>query len=199
METNEHVVITDEDTKEDDFTPEVIADETTDWKAKAAELKGIAKRRATQLKKAKEALTAFGEKKPEVPKPTPQDKPSDGELDLGKKAYLRASGIEPTEFSFVNEELKTSGESDVEKLMSNPYFQARLKEKREAIAIARATPDGSKRGGGEVATSKVDYWLAKNEMPPNTPENVQLRRDYVNAKELRSKTSGTTPFYNSPR
>src|SRR3990167_4022134 len=63
------VEIKDEDIKEEDFTSEELEADTTDWKAKALELKGIAKRRATQLAKAKEKLNA----KPEIPA-KPQDK-----------------------------------------------------------------------------------------------------------------------------
>src|SRR3990167_10145160 len=89
------VEIKDEDIKEEDFTPEELEADSTDWKAKALELKGIAKRRATQLAKAKFKLS---EVKPEI-KPKPQDKSIENkqepnEPNYGRLAFLNSRGIE---------------------------------------------------------------------------------------------------------
>jgi hypothetical protein len=178
METNDQIDIKDEDTKEEDFSEAELADETIDWKAKAAELKGIAKRRATQLAKAKEKLAGAKVE----PKPSPTAKPEFEDFDDGQYAYLTAKGIEDDgEIAIVKTAVKESGRS-LRDVLKMKYLQEELKEYREAKATKEATPTGTNRSPGGAATSKVDFWLAKGEMPPNTPENYQLRRDVVNAK-----------------
>lgn len=104
-----------------------------------------------------------------------------GELDYGMKAYLRSEGIDPTEFDFVQEQIEESGITELESLIKNPYFQSTLKDRREKKAIDAAIP-GKTRISGDNAKSKVDYWVEKGELPPNTPENTQLRRDVLNKR-----------------
>src|SRR3990167_10062469 len=90
MATNE-IDIKDEDLKEDDFTPEELDAEDVDWKAKAQELKGIAKRRATQLRKAKEALA--NPPKPELPVKKDNSKSDDKLLERLESLELSSSSI----------------------------------------------------------------------------------------------------------
>jgi len=47
-----------------------------------------------------------------------------------------------------------------------------------------------RKRSGQSSKDSVDYWLAKGELPPNTPENTKLRRDVVNAKYVQ-ETSGS--------
>lgn len=113
--------------------------------------------------------------KSEEKKPGRPPKKSD-DLDYGQKAYLKASGIEPTEFEFVKQEMESSGK-DIDELLENGYFQNSLKSFREAKAVAKATP-GATRTASEPASSKVDYWIAKGELPPDP----KLRIEVVNKK-----------------
>ncbi len=134
--------------------------DTTDWKALALERhelakknQGIAQRFKTKLEKAKEKAEAPVEKK----------KGKTDEFDYGQKAYLKASGIDSTEFDFVKAQMESSGK-DIDSLLSSGYFQAELKGIRDAKSVAQATPSAS-RGAEAPSTSKVDYWIAKGELP----------------------------------
>lgn len=109
------------------------------------------------------------------------------ELDYGQKAYLKASGIEPTEFDFVKGELDKSGK-DIDGLLQSGYFQNELKQKRDAQANLRATPSATRLSGGDPK-SKVDYWLSKGELPSDTPENKKLRQEIVDEKYIRDKNA----------
>ena len=189
MTTNDQTDIKDEDIKEDDFSEDELADETVDWKAKAMELKGIAKRRATQLAKLK-AKSPKVEPKPE-PKP---DKPEFTDFDDGQYAYLTAKQIEDDgEIAIVKEAVRESGKSlrDVLKLK---YVQEELAEFRAEKVRKEATPTNSNRGGSP-AQDKVAFWVNKGGLPPNTPENADLRIAVVNA---RLKKDGGNQFTDNP-
>src|SRR3990167_9909517 len=80
------LVIEDELLEEGDFTPEELADENTDWKAKAEELKGLNQRRATKLRKAKEALSKSAEVKIS---PEPVKKIEKEGFDYAEKTFIR--------------------------------------------------------------------------------------------------------------
>ena len=120
-----------------------------------------------------------------------KDKQSD-ELDYGMKAFLQSNGI--TEFDFVQKQIDESGIS-LEKLISNGYFQSQLKEFRDQKAIEKAVP-GQQRTAGENSKSKAEFWLEKGELPPNTPENVNLRREVLN-KRIEVER-GSTRFSSTP-
>jgi hypothetical protein len=187
---NDQIDSTDEDIKEEDFSEDELNDESFDWKAKALELKGIAKRRATQLAKLKARPSPKVESETE-PKP---DKPEFEDFDDGQYAYLTAKQIEDDgEIAIVKQAVKESGKNlrDVLKLK---YVQEELKEFREAKVAKAATPSNSGRPGTPTQ-SKVDYWVAKGGLPPNTPENHQLRIDVVNA---RLKQNAGNPFTDNP-
>lgn len=153
-------------------------EDTTDWKAKYEETQGRLKRAETKLSKVKEPET----------KTEKQPSKSDG-LDYGAKAYLTANGIKGAkEFDFVQSELKASGE-DLDTLLENDYFKARLEKFRALGKTAEATPTGKRSGG--VATDSVEYWAAKpfEEVPKD------MRAKVVNFKLDKEKSKGV--FYNS--
>ncbi len=116
-----------------------------------------------------------------------EDKKSDG-FGYDVKAYLKASGIKADEFDFVKEELKRFG-GDVDGLIDNDYFQAKLEKQRAINKTADATPTGKRTGN--AATDSADYWLNKpfEEVPAN------LRRQVLAAKE--KKEGSGSHFYNS--
>lgn len=118
---------------------------------------------------------------------TKKEKSDDFGYDV--KAYLKASGIKASEFDFVKAELKASGGKDVDALLENEYFTAKLEKHREIAKTQDAIPKGKRTGG--VATDSVDYWMAKpiDEVP------TEMRRAVVNAKLEREKGQGK--FYNS--
>ena len=177
----------DNEIEQQDTSPEIEADtlytqdhqydaQTVDWEAKTKELEAENSKLNRQLKRAKKADEA-----PE------RAKQSEG-LDYGMKAYLKAEGINSNEFDFVQEQLSESN-LQLDGLLSNKYFQSELKDRRDKAAIETAMP-GNTRGASENPKSKVDYWLSRGEMPENTPENTELRREIVNKRYDREKRSG---------
>lgn len=126
-------------------------------------------------------------KESEKPEPKSTSTKS-GELDYGQKAFLVANGVKgKEEVSLVQEFMENTGKS-LDDVLESKYFQSELKELRGSKASQDAIPKGSKRAGSSSKDS-VDYWLAKGELPENTPENQDLRRQVVNAKYKR-ETSG---------
>jgi hypothetical protein len=123
------------------------------------------------------------EKKSEVKKAKQSD-----EIDYGKRAFLLASGIKLDEIEFFEEQVKTSGIQEPEKLLVNPYFQGALKDYRDKAESLKATPSGGRAGVGENLSSKPEYWINKGQLPPNTPENQELRSAIV-AERIRRATS----------
>lgn len=158
-------------------------EDDTDWKALAKQNQGIAKRLKTKnaklLEKAKERRKA----KPEVKLKSKDTKES---FDYAEKAYLKTSDVKPEEFDLVREIMDSTGKT-LDEVLDNKYFRAEQKELREAKASTDAVPTGTKRST-QSHKDKVDYWMAKGEMPPADQPN--LRREYVNAK-MKAETEGS--------
>lgn len=140
-------------------------------------------RQANQARK-KIGLPALEDTKAE----TKSSKKSD-DFGYDVKAYLKTSGIQSNEFEFVKNELKQSGLKDVDSLLDNDYFKARLEKFRAVSKTAEATPTGKRSGG--VPTDSVEYWASKpiEEVPQN------MRAKVVNHKLAKEKNKGV--FYNS--
>lgn len=161
QETDETQTQNQDDTEEDD----------TDWKAEALKYKAILDRNKN--------------KKPDTKEPSKKS----NDLDYGQKAYLTANGIKGSkEFDFVKNEIKASGE-DLDSLLENDYFKARLEKFRSLNKSQEAIPKGSRSGG--VPTDSVEYWLSK----PIEEVPADMRIKVVNAKLEKSKGKGV--FYNS--
>lgn len=144
-------------------------DAGVDWKAKFEAEQGRRERAETKLTKY--------EKPDPAPTNTPPSKSS--ELDYGQKAFLVANGIKGAEeFDLVQKIMADTGKP-LEDVLESKYFQAELKERRDAKTVADAIPDNSKRSNQSASTT-VDYWLAKGELPP--ADQVDLRRQVVNAR-----------------
>lgn len=158
-----------------DLENKELREETTtkpekDWKAEALKYKAILER---------------NKDKPHTKEPS---KKSD-DLDYGAKAFLKASGIENTEFDFVKDELKKSGLKDLESLLDNPYFKAELENRRELVKTKNATIKG--KASNQVATDSVEFWLTKpiDEVPR------EMRYKVIQAKLKKETNTGV--FYNS--
>ena len=180
-----------------EFTPEELADEATDWKAKAQEWKGIAKRRTTALKKAKDAFV-----KPPAPRndATDNQAPKNGALDYGQKAYLNSLGYkDAADHVFVQGIMKDTGKS-LEDVLSSSFVQAELTRISEERATKAAQPPAGEGRQNAPARDTVDYWLAKGELPPT--DQPELRMKVVNAKIARQKSQSSftdTPVVNGSR
>lgn len=171
MENQEEEVIVTNEVEETE-------EETIDWKAKYEAEEGRRKRLETKLSKATT----------ETKVTTPS---TSGEFDYSQKAFLKASGISGDEMKLARDFMLNTGKS-LDEVVENKYFMAELNETRELKKTQDATPMGSKRTGASSMDS-VDYWLAKDEMPP--AGNVALQREWVNAKMKKEQTKGK--FYNS--
>jgi len=201
MATNE-IDIKDEDLHESDFTPEELESEDIDWKAKAQELKGIAKRRATQLKKAKEALA--NPPKPELPVKKDDSKPDDKLLERLDKMALQVAGINEADEVELFNNWKEQTAREADDIVGNVIFKKELEDLRTAKANLRATSDikgeGDRSGG---AKNNPEYWIAKAtkgkdgqlEFPEETPK--ELFEKIVNKiSENEPSQSKKLKFYN---
>lgn len=201
MEKTNDIDIKDEDLKEDDFTSEELESADADWKAKAQELKGIAKRRATQLGKVKTKLgelegkiKELSEANPEA-KPKPQDKKTE-EFGLLQKTYLRSAGIAAEDEVELARDIQKRTGIDWDKLENDDYFKAKLQALRDAKANAAATDVA---GGGSAPSSvknNVEHWLQKG--APPTPKDIPDRKTRVkiiNEMVERERNQGGT-YYN---
>lgn len=84
-----------------------------------------------------------------------------GELDYGQKAFLIANGIKGAdELALVKTWMQRTGD-DIDTIVGDDIFQARLTKHRETKATADAVPSTSKRAVNSTKDS-VDYWLGKD-------------------------------------
>lgn len=188
VNNEEKVEIEDELLEEGDFTEEQLNDDTFDWKTEAERLKGLNKRRASKLKKAKEILSK--QKPTETPNP---ERPETTGFDYGQKAFLKASGINSDEFDFVLEASKDSGKP-IEVLIESPWFKKELEERREAKKTQEAIPTNSKRTA-TPARDTVEYHIAKG-TPLSEISDPKLRSDIV--KERRRQATTGSQFSEHP-
>ena len=199
---NDQIEIKDEDLKEEDFSQEDLDNEDFDWKAEAQKLKGIAKRRATQLSKAKERLA-----NPPKLEPKPQDKNLQPDNELLKKtnealerlekATLKFAGITDSHQEEVYTKWKEATGRDADAILGNEIFKKELEKANADFANSQASK-GIKGGGGtSKAKLSADYYIAENRPP--TLEDVggdhkELRR--ISREILSRKSTTGKKFYN---
>lgn len=165
-------------------TAEEIAGGKVDWEKKYKETAGIAKRRTTALKKAKDALGKIPKVEPKTPK-NDQDKKL-GELDYGQKAFLNSLGYKDVEDQkYVQQAMKESGKG-LEEILAIPFISGELKRLSEERATKAAIPPADNRNGSP-ARDTVEYWIAKGELPPK--DQRELRGKVVKAKIAKLKNS----------
>lgn len=190
MEEIDKVEISEEDVKHEEIPQDVLESDQTDWKAKALELQGIAKRRATQLAKAKEKLNA----KP-APEAPPQDKRAErksDELDYAHLAFHNSKSdslkVETEEeIEFTKQQMKETGKS-LQGLLNSRYFQTEYKAFKESKVVNNAVPNPTGRTNQPSASRSVEYWMNRgDELPEDTYENKQLILDIVNARYQKAK------------
>lgn len=150
--------------------------------------RGIKQRELTaKLKKENENLSKGlnADGTPKGDKGKKEDKA--GSLDRLDLAVLRTEKITaPEELELVQTRMKESGKT-VEQLLESKWFQAELKDLRELNATEEATPKNGTKRSGTSTRDTVDYWLAKDELPPR--DQPELRRKVVNAKIAKQKSA----------
>lgn len=175
LENNEEEVEeTEVETEETEAEP---TDKVKELEAELAKYKRIAAR------KAKKAETPVTEDAPTTTKPS--------DLDYGQKAYLKAYGVQGSdELQLVRDFMKRTGE-ELDNVVNDDIFQAKLGKLREAKAAADAVPKTTNRTNGS-GQSDVDYWTAKVESGQAKLEDipdVSLRRQVLNAR-IETERSG---------
>ena len=84
--------------------------------------------------------------------------------------------------------IEKSGLKDVDALLENDYFKARLDKHRAVSKTTDAIPTGNRSGG--VPTDSVEYWASK----PIEEVPQEMRIKVVNHKLDKDKNKGM--FYN---
>ena len=209
MVTND-LDIKDEDLHQDDFTDAELGDESFDWKAKAQELLGNAKRRATQLKRAKEKFGEYDKELTELrplkeQKPPKKDDKSDEELlkRLDKLA-LKTEGINEADEVELFNKWKTETGREADSIVGNSIFKKELEDLRTAKANQKASSEIKGEPGGSDVKNNPDYWIAKATkggdgkllFPEETPKELYSKIvEIMAAKE--PGQSEEMKFYNS--
>lgn len=121
----------------------------------------------------------------------PKSKSKSDELDYGKVAFhnSKSDSIKlesDADLAFLKETMADTGKSQ-EAVLSSKWFAEELKERKLADASQNAVPKG-KKISTTTNVNEVDYWLAKGEMPVDTPENRELRAKIVNEEIRREKS-----------
>ena len=148
----------------------------SDWD-KTNQTLGSLKRELKDLKKPKESV---------------EEKTESKTNDLGERAFLAVNGVKTSDqVAFFNKMKKETGKS-ADDLLESVYFQTEFRKYNEEKTSQDATPTGSKRSNNSAVDS-VDYWLAKDELPPVS--EVELRQKVVNARINKEQKKGV--FYNS--
>ena len=175
------------DSPNDEKDADIKDDDIDALKEKYQNLSETNKKLFARAKKAEGFELKEGEwvKKPEPKKDdSKEDKPEankSDELNEGQIALLTVKGFDhEDDISFIQKEMAESKKSLGEVLEMN-YIKENLKELKKAREVKDATPEGSKRPHSG-AKNDVGYWIAKGELPPNTPENTELRREVVNQR-----------------
>jgi hypothetical protein len=163
-------------------------EDTTDWKAEAQKLqaKAIKQRESTKELKARLKELTPAEKKAEA---------KSGDLDNGQKALLVAYGVKgPDEIALAKSWMQRTGD-DIDVLIGDDIFTAKLNALREAKATQQAIPSGTKRSTNSPKDS-VDYHLEKYEngtMPLNEMD-FEMRSKVLTAKLEKDKKASKFNF-----
>lgn len=116
----------------------------------------------------------------------PEAKPTTGELDYAQKTFIsNVLGVkinDTEQISLVKEYLANG--KNLDDLIDNKHFKNDLKDIQDNQAAKDAIPIGARGAGGSSAKDSVDYWINKNELPP---DNVDLQRKVVNERIKRGK------------
>ena len=125
-------------------------------------------------------LKKLGKKLGIEPEPKSKRTKSD-DLDYGQKAFLVANGIKGADETTLVKEIMSDTGKSLDEVLESKHFQGTLKDLRDARVSSEAIPKGTKRSSSS-SVDDVDFWIAKDELPPDTYENRKLRTDIVNKK-----------------
>lgn len=151
--------------------------ESTNLEAEVKELQATVKDLGGKLSRAIKDNKKLKET-PTEEKPEPQAKQS-SEADYGKLAFFASKGVEHEDDISYIEDIKETTGKDYTEILSKSYVISELKERQQFRTTEAGVPKGTNRGQGGTK-DKVEYYLAKGELPP--ADKPMLRREYVNKK-----------------
>lgn len=174
MEENEQkeIIVDSEETNEEETTEKVETPKEEKPKAKPKrspqEELDYFEGRAKRLRKQLGVETKETEEAPAKP----------NDLDYGQKAYLKSYDIKGAdELALVKNWISRTGD-DIDTLVVDDVFHAKLKGLRDARAVADATPKGTKRTAQPV-TDTLEYWQGKIESGQaefkDAPEDIRRK------------------------
>ena len=170
-------------------------EDTTDWKAEAQKLKDKAIRQRERTKALKDELNTL--KVSAKPEAKPENKAESGDLSSGDKALLVAYGVKgKDEIALAQSFMKRTGD-DIDTVIGDDIFQARLSKLREAKTSAEAVPSGTKRSVVSPKDS-VEYHLDKYENGTMELKDMpfSMRSKVLDAKVKKMKEEQTFNFSN---
>lgn len=174
MEKNEQVA--------DENFDEIQESDTTNWKAETTKLREKAIRQREKTGTLRGTIKEMEAKLAEFEKTANQQTKSDDKLVKRlNTALMRSYGyMEPDEVEVVEKWQKETGK-DIEELLSHQYLSQGLKGEIEILRTAKANDAATKNiqgGSGKGTDIKTDpqYWIGRNEAPPNTPEYRAVRQ-----------------------
>jgi hypothetical protein len=151
----------------------------------------LTKEELEELREAEERLKVAEEKanryKSERDRLKSKKKDTKTSESLLEKAFLNSAGYTDSEEQEEIQKMASNMGLSVDEAVADDFVKSRIESLRKQKEVANATPSNSKRKGS--TKDDVSYWIDKGELPPNTPENRQLRRDVVNARYKGSKSS----------
>lgn len=183
---NETLDSTNEDTGVEDKS-----EDTTALEEKVTKLEDTNRQLFARAKKAE----GFELKDGEWLKPEPQEKPAEpeksDEIDFAQLAFHNSRSdslkIEHEEdVEFLKQAIEETGKAQKD-ILTSKWFQSDLKERIEKREVVDATPQDNKRSTVD-SKSDVDYWMKRDELPSNTPDNKELREKIVDARYKMEKS-----------
>lgn len=130
-------------------------------------------------------------KKAETKEEAPAKAPSKpGDLDYGEKAFLKSYGISGSDELSLVKQFQDRG-FELDSIVEDDVFTAKLDNLREARATTAATPKGSKRPG-QTGTTDLDMAIAKYKETGELPSDFALRNKVIDAAIVGPSKSETS-------
>lgn len=139
----------------------------------------------------------------EIEKPKPQAEPEKEKkgFDYGELAYLAAKQIPEEDYEWIHEGVADT-RKELKDFLKSDFVQKELKDRSAARAADGAVPDGTNRSpAGVVTENTVEYWVAKDEQPPDSyplkfrKEVLEKRNEKVGEGDKFAKNSIVAPGF----
>lgn len=142
-----------------------------------------------ELKDLKKAMESKGNE--EAPKSQKE------EFGLTEKAFLRSAGITDADEVELAKGLSKKWGMDIDALVDDEDFKAKLEKVRNTKANAKATNVEGGNGSSGGAKNSIDYWSQKGDLPsskdvPDRATRAKIHREMAQ----RSRGGGGGKFYN---